>query len=265
VLVIALFLGAAAGLAVAPSFGAALGIGAALFVGLVLAALKWREWLFSPSARILRGGIAVVIVALLGYLAWDGNPVRLQLTMDRLTPLPPRGVESAALFSRMATPRGGMAPFAGPKIVWRPLVSNADAWRKHLQSNRDVIRAEWAAGTGLREWIVGLDAFEFIGDNTTSYAGLPQVYAALRTARDLHSAYASLLALEGRGDEALAVLTPLLSVGYELQPPARTLVRYMVAVSTQSVAQDTVRFVLTHANPSPATPRTRAAEGGIHR
>jgi hypothetical protein len=163
VLVIALFLGAAAGLAVAPSFGAALGIGAALFVGLVLAALKWREWLFSPSARILRGGIAVVIVALLGYLAWDGNPVRLQLTMDRLTPLPPRGVESAALFSRMATPRGGMAPFAAPKIVWRPLV------------------------------------------------------------------------------------------------------RYMVAVSTQSVAQDTVRFILTHANPSPATPRTRAAEGGIHR
>src|SRR5690606_8996580 len=53
------------------------------------------------------------------------------------------------------------------------------------------------------------------------------------------------LALEGRGDEALAEVATLLAVSQKLTPESRTLVRGMIAVVMQKMALQTADFVLT--------------------
>ncbi|MSU70146.1 MAG: hypothetical protein EXS39_05100 [Opitutaceae bacterium] len=66
------------------------------------------------------------------------------------------------------------------------------------------------------------------------------------------SAYASLLALDGHGDAALAEVRSLYGVAHKLESNSRTLVRAMIAVTIQRTAIETAVFVLDHATVSPA-------------
>jgi hypothetical protein len=267
-LVFAFLVSVAVGLAVAPNYGAAVLIALLVYVGLALALERSRAWFLSPQARKLHAALAGLFVLLLVYMTWDDSAMRLPLTMAGLTPLPLHGAESDILYNRLTTPKNGPAPFADSKIVRRNSTDDPVGWRKFIEANRDAIRADWEEATELRARIAGLDAFDLIGDTATSWDSLPSTvstYEAMRTASFVYCDYASLLALENRGDEAVAVITPMLSISYKLQPSARTTLRFMTAKIVQGMSQDTARFILANGNPSPSAVRALAAvvERGI--
>jgi hypothetical protein len=64
-------------------------------------------------------------------------------------------------------------------------------------------------------------------------------------------AIASLQALDGHGDAALATLLPILEVNRKLEPSSRTLVRSMLARVGQRMAIETAAFVLDTTAVSP--------------
>jgi hypothetical protein len=72
-----------------------------------------------------------------------------------------------------------------------------------------------------------------------------------RTMAQLGCAEAGLLALEGKGDEAMDTVLPILEVGRKLEPSARSLVRFMVGRVIQKMGLSTARFILDHATVSP--------------
>jgi hypothetical protein len=76
-------------------------------------------------------------------------------------------------------------------------------------------------------------------------------FAPYRSTSQLACAEAGLLALEGKGDEAMDTLLPILEVGRKLEPSARSLVRFMVARVIQKMGLHTARFILDHAPVSP--------------
>jgi hypothetical protein len=210
-------------------------------------------------------GIAAAVVAPVAvYLGWDDSATATPLRVEALAPPPPRAAESYPL--TLWFPRGpqerepGRWPPAAPGYIANKL--QAAEWRVFVVANDDAIRADWAACTAARDWITRLDAFEVIGDLSTSL-GTPDSQIRPVLFHDvcvLHCAYASLLAIEGRGDEALAVLRPMLSVSRKLKPAARTAHRYLlIGGRGQRRCQNVVQFVLQTTTPSAAALRQTEA------
>jgi hypothetical protein len=261
-LVFAFFASAAVGLAVAPNYDVAVLIAFVVSTGLALALQRSHTWFLSSRAWKVHSALIGLVVVFLAYMAWDESAVRLPLTIEGLTPLPPRGAESGTLYNRVATPKKDPVPFADSRIVRRNSTDDPVRWREFIEANRDAIRADWEAATELRAGIAGLDAFDLIGDTTTSRDTLPSIvntFEAMRTVGFVYCDYASLLALENRGDEAVAVITPMLSISYKLQPSARTSLRFWTAITVQGMSQYTARFILANGNPSISAVRALAA------
>jgi hypothetical protein len=197
---------------------------------------------------------ALFVVPIAVYLAWDDPPVATSLEIAALAPPPSRAAESHAVALWYTTePRRPR-----PKDWWLTPARNyltpdlqPAEWRVFLVANRDTLRADWMAAASAREWVAALDAFEVIGDATAS-SDEPQLdFRALRATCFLHCAYASLLAIEGRGDEAVAVLRPMLSVGRKLQPAARGVTRLSTGIVCQHACQNAAQFILQSAAPTP--------------
>jgi hypothetical protein len=224
-------------------------------IGLALAfAYRVRR----PNAAKPLLGLTVLVAPFIVWLAWD-EPVTEQLPPP---PQPARWKESAAVVSRYWR-LDGVPParrFPVPQVRFGVDPVAADEWRLFLVKNREPIVAEWAARGDLRQWFVDLDAFAAIGD----YPSARGFYYGERTdpleyTVYLHCAYVSLLAIDGRGDEALAVLQTALSVCRKLQPAARIVERFFTAHRMQRVCQQAARFVLKVSAPSPPALQAFAA------
>jgi hypothetical protein len=254
---LALLFGITIGLALAPSYATVLWIAGPVSLVLLFAFVRWLP----PTAKKARVVLAVLVVTLLAWMAWDDSTLDEPRPIAELAPLPPRGAESAELTLRF-TPHDGRpaaifpAPKTRPDKLW---AADRVAQQEFLAANADSIRADWEAGTALRDWITELSAFGPIGDTTVNYDSPHLATSALRMALQLHCAYASLLAYEGHGDTALAVLAPVLTVSRQLQPASRTLIRFMASIYMQRQAQQTARFILDTATVSPAGRRVLAA------
>lgn len=143
--------------------------------------------------------------------------------------------------------------------------ADREKWTAFISANRPAIETRWTDLAALRAWIDELAAQPALADLTDDLSDPILGFGPLRATSQAASAQAALLALDGRRDEAVALLLPLLSAGQKLEVHARTLVRRMIAIITQRNALDGLRFVLDQGPLSDATRARLAAALQPHR
>jgi hypothetical protein len=210
----------------------------------------------------LFAGLAVLAAPVLTYLAWDDAQLEIEPNIEKLIPLPLRGTESDAVLRWYWSSEHQRATrFYRPSVLQWEVRPAQDEWRLYLVAHRDAIRATWEQSTGVHEWILALDKFPVIGD-TASECDDYTPRADIVDIAYLHYAYAGLLSIDGRADEALAVLEPMLSVSRKLQPSARASSRFFLAENCRRSGQHAARFILKTSAPSAPALRGLAAALG---
>jgi hypothetical protein len=125
---------------------------------------------------------------------------------------------------------------------WKPQDPQWAAW---LTANRAEIETGWARLEPVRAWWQELNAFARIADLTPPQMDAEMIaFLPFRTCFQHACAMASLQALDGDGEAAMATLLPILEVSRKLQPASRSLVRTMLAIATEKMGLETAAFIL---------------------
>jgi hypothetical protein len=223
----------------------------------VLVRKRWLTW------KVLAAGW-VVVLPVLGWLAWDEPAIRQPLTIEEFSPAFPGAEQSYAVLMQYSklTPSVEAKAFA----AFKPAVQFSGAspdkpakWLEWVAQNRPALGTDWTALAPQRRWLAEVAAFDRLGDVTPSdYNANIVTFQVWRTLSQRTCAQATLQALDGQGDEAIATLVPLLEVSRKLQLSSRSLVRTMVAVFVERLTLETAGIVLDH-TPVSAASRARLA------
>jgi len=226
-----------------------------LFVIVVPVLLLWVAHRKNWGGSWLSLALGYLLVApVFVWLAWDEPTVRYPVSIDELCPPGPQAEASWAVTLAFTTRDGKPATrtYSAPKF---PLTAAGPdkpvEWQAYLEKNREALHAAW---TGLpeRAWWTELNSFTTLGDLMPARFDAPIIkFAPYRSMAQLGCAEAGLLALEGKGDEAMDTLLPILEVGRKLEPSARSLVRFMVGRVIQKMGLHTARFILDRTTVSP--------------
>ncbi len=218
--------------------------------------LGWDSWL-----RLAAG--ACLVLAAFAYLAHDDPVVRRPPSLERVGPSFPGADASFEVLMRYSNNTRLGSSFRAPDYPGGyPKLDGHDPrerWET-LLSHRAAIEANWKALAPERAWWHELNAYDRIGDLTRASRDSPLVsFQVLRTMTQHADAVAGIEAVEGRGDQAVETLLPILQVSMKLQPYSRTLVRSMMAVVMERLSIETAAFVLDTAKVSPGS-RARLEE-----
>ncbi len=221
-------------------------------LGLTIWAAR-RRWLTWP---VLLAGTAVVAPVLI-WLAWDDPAVRQPITIEEFSPAFPGAEESYAVLMQYskATPSAEAKAFAAkPAIYLIETPRHPEKWVEYVAANRAKIEQEWEALAPQRRWFEELSKFDRIGDLTPSdYSANIITFGVWRTLSKCACAKATLLALDGNGDEAVAILAQQLGVSRRLQRSSRVLVRTMIGVTVERMDLETLAIVMAKAPLSAAS------------
>ena len=222
-----------------------------------------RGWLRWPQLTLL----STLVLGAFAYLMWDEPTVRRPLTMDELSPALPGDEATFQTYLRYGKTSPAAKAFTPPKSQLSvaqgtgDIVAKPEKWAQFLRDNRAAIEAGWAELAPVRAWWDELAALPRVGDLTAPDPSAPILaFQPVRTLTQFTVAVASLQALDGHGDEAMATLARLYDVARKFEPNSRTLVRAMIAKVIQKMALQTGGFVLDHAAVSPAGRAAFAAE-----
>lgn len=230
-----------------------LGFVVALVPAAVLVLALFKRWL---ARRTLGLGLVLTAVAC-GWLAWDERPGP-RPALDQLWPAVAGDEQSYAVLMQYSkrSPSPEMNAFAAAKLSpWSAAQPGDPAkWREFVTAQRAAIEADWATLAPQRHWFAEVAAFDRLSDLTPPRSDADiitvQVWRALF---QRGCAIATLQALDGRGDEALATLLPFVHVSRRLQPASRTLVRTMIGIAMEKMTLQTAAFILEHSTTSPAS------------
>ncbi|MBI2814491.1 MAG: hypothetical protein HYX71_09415 [Opitutae bacterium] len=231
---------------------------------IVLAVAERKRWLSWP----VLAASCLVVLPVLGWLAWDEPAIRQPIAIEEFSPVFPGAEQSHAVLMQYSrqTPSEEAKAFAATKLN-APVLANPDnpaKWLESVTKNRAAIEADWATLAPQRRWFGELAAFERIGDLTPSdYGANIMSFQAWRTLSKYTCAMATLLALDGRGDEAIALLGPQLEVSRKLQLSSRRLTRTMIAEVVERVILQTAALVLDR-TPVSAASRARLTAALAH-
>lgn len=218
---------------------------------------QWLKWPVLASGLLFTG-------AVLAWLAWDDPIVRRPLTAEDISPAFEGAERSYAVLLEYGKqhPSEASKAFTARKSIHFKVggPSEGEKWIEYITENRTTLEAEWAAAAPERAWLERLNTFDRLGDLTPSdfAADIPR-FDVWRFLAQRTSAIACLQALDGKGDEAVATLLPMLEVSRKFETSSRTLVRLMIARVAQKICYQTGGFILDHANPGPAS-RARLLE-----
>lgn len=234
-------------------------------VGCLVALYFINRWLREKPWSVLAGGYIIVAPVFI-YAVYDETEFKRSLTLAELSPSPARAEESwrvtlwytirPNLPAERTMPNHGYVPGA---------TSDPEKWAAHLTQNRVQAQRAWETLAKEREWFAAMNAFPAIGDLMPARFEGPIIrFRPFRTVVQVCCAQAGLLALDGKGDEAVDVLLPVVEVSRKLEPSARSLVRFMVARASLGTIVETVHFVLARSQVSAAKRAALAAvlEGG---
>lgn len=214
----------------------------------------------------LTGRVLIVSWALLApvlvWLAWDDAEVRHSVSADEFAPPGADAQESFAHLMRYAKRSGDPEAEAFEKATFAPVglsPAKGAEWIAYLRKNRAEIEASWEKLAPQRLWLAGFERSERIGDLTAPDFSSPvPAFKVWRTLTQYTAAKASLLALDGRREEAAEALAPLISAGRKLQLNSRTLVRAMIGNNVERQGLETAAFILDQ-GPISSTARARLA------
>ncbi len=231
----------------------------AILAGFAVVHLLWYLVWKRKIAGVLLGYLA--LGAVVAYLAWD-EPLRYPATVAELYPAQPGDTESSAAllrynFSHPYTEGNPTFKFI-PKINEKATDAEITAY---LEQNRAQILAEWERLAPARAWLAELNRFERIGDSAVSYGTLiyPD-YSLWRQLGRLHLTHAQLLAREGKGDEAVSLILPLLELTRKTLPASRGSYRIHLIHYLQKQLNQGLPYLLDHAQLSPEMKTRLAAE-----
>lgn len=229
----------------------------------VIISIFWRKIRLFQSWRSAGMGAALFAI-LLVWLAWDDAAVTHPLTLDELSPAPAQAAESYQLTLAYTQIDGKAArgELPGTKFyLENSPVTKLEAWRAEIVKEQEKIAAEWTALAPARDWLGEMDRFAAIGDlPEAKFDARVMSTSSLRRVVDAACAQAALLAIEGKGDEALATLRPVLSVAFKLERDARSELRLLVASRSIHRACATAQLVLAT---TPVSAAERAALAAI--
>ncbi|MCF7759351.1 MAG: hypothetical protein K9M98_02500 [Cephaloticoccus sp.] len=208
----------------------------------------------------LRSWCRVLVAAALVAPAW------IYLSMDEaeLLPIPgqsqptqPTDTQRASFETtlRFAVQNGRPigAEFVSPTLD-EPLPFNHPAkWADYLAKHGEQVRAARESNGAGRDWLRDMDAFDEIADLTPlRFDAVILPFRPWRESVSLEVMEAMRLAAEGRGNEAVDVIVPVIRVCRKLQANARTLVRFMGARVALARAMDGLGFILEQSPPDAA-------------
>lgn len=231
-------------------------VGGVILVGLLgFVALAWkRVRLFGTWARVALG--AVMAAGLLGWLMWDDRAYTHPLMLDEISPAAGATAAESHAVTLWYTPRDGheARKFKSGPVYFKSSPGEKTAeWAEEITRSREAILAEWEAMAPEREWFAAMDAFPAIGDDVSGGFEAPIIrFEPYRRMVVIGQARAALLALDGRGDEAMDILIRQVSVAGKLERNSRTLVRSMIALTGLRQGVEVAKWVLERAPVSPA-------------
>ncbi len=232
------------------------------------ALLIWAGRRGRLTGRVL-GVSWAVMTPVLVWLAWDDAEVRHAVSAEEFAAPAADAPESFAHLMRYTKHSADPEAVAFAKANLAPIPhspAKRAEWTAYLQAHRAEIEAGWEKLAPQRRWLAGFERYERIGDLTPpDFAAPIPEFRVWRTMSQYVAAQASLLALDGRRDEAIEVLAPLLAAGRKLQPTARTLVRVMIGNVVERQGLETAAFILDQGPISPAArARLAAAVGQVN-
>jgi hypothetical protein len=232
---------------------------------IVLAVAQRKRWLTWPVLAVAW----LAVLPVLGWLAWDEPAIRQPITIEEFSPAFAGAEQSYAVLMQYSkqTPSAEAKAFA----AFKPAVQFGGAgprepakWIEFVTKNRPALEADWAALAPQRRWFGEVAAFDRLGDlGAADFNANLISFQVWRTLSQRTCAIATLLALDGRGDEAVALLAPQLEVSRRLQLSSRTLVRTMVAVVVERMTLETAAIVLDRP-PVSAASRARLTAALAH-
>lgn len=222
-----------------------------------------RGWISNAGRIAVAAGAAGYLV----YLSWDES---LSPSVARNhAALAGRSEDEASyrLTLRYTPTPGGGVTFIPPrhKLEW---YHKGEKRRAYLLDHRSEIEANWAELADVRGWWAEMAAQPGLGDRPVKSLDQPFIqFQPVRAYAQHATAIASLQALDGDGDGAMATVFALYDVAARLEPASATLVRSMIARLLMRQAMETAAFVLDHATVSPEmcakfSARLEATEGG---
>jgi len=213
---------------------------------------RWLGWSWLAVGWVL-------VTPVLVWLAHDDPAVRQPVSIEEFSPAFPGAEQSYAVLMQYSkqTPSAEAQVVAATKLAvpaFGVQPQDTAKWVDFVTANRTGLEADWAALAPQRRWLGELAAFDRIGDLTprgfeaNSLAFLPWRQLTFHTC-----AFATLQALDGHADDAMATLLPLLDVSRKLQPSSRTLLRDMTAEMAERLTLLTAAIVLDRGAISAAT------------
>ncbi len=233
---------------------------------LVLSATALMLWLRWPRP-VWRTALCLLAATVCGWswLAWD-DPVLEYPPENYLTVFDdPAAQASHDLVLRYRTGAGSTLPKDLP-VLREPRSSSSDVqptaeqWTVFVTDNRADIERGWEMLADRRAWMAEMAGAPRLADLTAGIGDPIPSFRDLREASRFMSWHARMLAMDGRGDEALAEIGQILEVGQKLEPESRTLVRGMIAIVLRKMALLTAASVL---ETTEVSPDSRARFAGI--
>lgn len=203
---------------------------------------------FRPTPWTWIGGAYLAVTPVLVYLAVDDTTLRHHVSMEEIAPAFPGAENSYEVLMRYGKDHPLGRNFREPQRMIRngfPDPAKPTEWRAWLLANREAIEADWVELEPVRAWWEELNTFDRIGDLTPARADAEiMAFQPVRSYSQHAAAIASLQAIDGRGDDAMATMLTLLEVSRKLEPSSRSLVRFMLARVMQNLALKTAAFIL---------------------
>jgi hypothetical protein len=215
---------------------------------------------FCPAHRPALPRLALIasLALFLGWLATDDATIRHDPDHPALRSDFPEAAATHALVLRYSkdAPDSLYDTFTASKILLPSLDADPvkrEKWTAFITENRAAIETRWNELQALRNWFDEMAAAPRLGDLLTNFDDPIPAFAPMREVARFASAQACLLALEGRNDEAVALLIPVFDAAQKLEANARTLVRRMVAIVLQRQTLSALEYVLDQGELSAAT------------
>ncbi len=121
---------------------------------------------------------------------------------------------------------------------------NDAKWAAFLAKNAEELDTLWPRLAPLHAWMGELAAVPYLGDFTDRFDSPIMHFRSIRLITQVSCARALRQAGEGKRDEAVETLLPILTASRKLQPHASNLVRRMIGIVIQRQAQNTLSRVL---------------------
>jgi hypothetical protein len=215
----------------------------------------WLTWRVMAACWLAVGALAL-------WLQWDDSSLLYPTSLeDNFSTFPGADMSYTTLMRYPKRPKGPEAialsnvkwavPSAGPAIY-------GDARRRFsfVAEKRAALAADWERLAPQREWLAELNRFDRIGDLAQMAVSDTISFNIWGLLSQRTCAQALGLALDGKGDEAIDVLIPMLEVGRKLQPFSLTLVRGMIGMTVEKSGLETAGMVLDR-TPVSAAARSR--------